>query len=447
MIIFRQSIPRRTFLRGVGGMVALPLLDAMIPALARAQEAKPPTRLGFVYVPNGQQMNHFTPTVEGTSFELPQILQPLAPYRDQLLVLSGLDSNQALGLADEAGGQHPRASASYLTGVHVVVRNIKTGLEEQRAGVSVDQVAARKLEKYTQLGSLELGIEPSELLCDGGCAYTNTICWRNATTPLPMINQPRAVFERLFGTADTTDPAAVMSRIKKRRSILDFVSADIARLYGDLGVNDRLRVNQYLDSIRDVERRIQMAEEQSDRELPEVRKPAGIPSTFTEHVKLMFDMQVLAYQTDITRIATLQMGHEMGNQAFPEIGIPDPHHPFTHHQGDPVKIAKALEIDKFLMRMFTYFLEKMRSTPDGDGSLLDHAMIVYGGGLGDGNLHISRDLPVLLIGGGSGQISGGRHIRYGETPLTNLHLTLLDKMEISLEKFGDSTGKLDLLSV
>ena len=443
MMIFKKAIPRRAFLRGFGATVALPFLDGMIPSFAKPMETPTsPTRLAFIYVPNGAIMESWTPTSEGAEFEFAPILEPLAPFRDQLLVLSGLDSNQGLGIEGETGGEHPRASAAYLTGVHTVQSSVRTEREEIRAGVSVDQVAARAMEKVTQLGSLELAIEPSGLVCDGGCAYTNTVCWRNATTPLPMENQPRAVFERLFGSSDSTDPAERQARMKRNRSILDFMSSETARLMGDLTASDRIQVNQYLDAVRDVERRIQLAETQSNQDLPTVERPVGIPPTFSEHIKLMFDLKVVAFQTDMTRVGTLQVGHEMSTQAYPEISINDPHHPFTHHQGDPAKIEKARQVNIFHMQMFQHFLERMRSTPDGEGSLLDHSMIVYGSGLGDGNLHIPKDLPILLAGGGSGKIKGGRHIRYKEVPLCNLFVSLLEKLDVHVEKFGDSNGKL-----
>jgi hypothetical protein len=449
MMIFRKAVPRRTFLRGMGTTLALPLLDAMVPAFATAADSARATRLGFVYVPNGAIMEDWTPAIAGADFRLSPILEPLSAFRDQLLVLTGLSSKEAESLPGQPGGEHPRASGAFMTGVHIVTRDITKPEVETRAGVSIDQIAARELRGQTQLASLELGIEPAEVTCEGGCAYLNTICWRDETTPLPMENQPRAVFERMFGPSDSTDPAAQRARIQRNRSVLDFVTREVGRLLGDLGAGDRLRVDQYLEAVRDVERRIQIAEKQTERQLPTFQRPAGIPSTFTEHVRLMFDLQVLAYQTELTRVSTLQLGHEMSNQPYPEIGIFDPHHPFTHHQGDPEKIEKARQVNIFHTKTFSYLLEKLRSTPDGDGSLLNHSMILYGSGLSDGNLHVPRNLPILLVGGGSGRLKGGRHIKYPgtDTPLTNLYLALLDKMGIAIEKFGDSNGRLELLSV
>ena len=445
MMIFKKTIPRRTFLRGVGTTLALPLLDGMIPAFASTPDTpKPATRMTFFYVPNGAIMDQWTPAAEGAAFELTPILEPLAAFRDHLLVLSGLDNNEAWGLPGiDVAGEHPRASAAFLTGVHVYSR-----AREPRAGISVDQVIAQQFAEQTQLASLELGIEPAEITCDGGCSYTNTICWRNDTTPLPMENQPRTVFERLFGASDTTNPAEQQARIRTNRSILDTATQEVARLLRDVGPSDRIKVNQYLEALRDVERRIQIAEEQSHRELPSLQRPAGVPPTFTEHIQLMIDLLTLAYQTDMTRVGTLQVGHEMSNQPYPDLGISDPYHPLTHHQGDPEKIAKALRVNIFHAELFAYLLEKLRSTPDGDGSLLDHSMLVYGSGLSDGNKHLPVDLPVLLVGGEAHRIRGNRHLRYPKgTPLMNLYLTLLDKLEIPLERFGDSNGKLDLLSV
>ncbi|MBI3894441.1 MAG: DUF1552 domain-containing protein [Acidobacteria bacterium] len=447
MMIFKKTLPRRTFLKGVGATLALPLLDGMIPAFASTPTgSKAATRLAFVYIPNGAIQDKWTPATVGAGFKMTPILEPLAAFQDQLLVLSGLSSVQAIGLAGESEGPHPRACVTYMTGVHAGTRNIRTGEAQVSAGISVDQVAAKELGKYTELGSLEIGIESIGIgACDGSCAYTDTICWRDATTPLPMQNQPRAIFERLFGPSDSTDPVERLARVRKNRSILDFVSEEARRLMMGLGSGDRLKVNQYLESVRDAERRIQKAEEQSSRELPTVQRPAGIPDKFTEHIKLMFDLMTLAFQTDLTRISSLQIGHEMSNATYPEIGITDPHHPFTHHQGDPYKIDKAIQVNILHTTMFAYFLEKMRSTQDGDGTLLDHSLIVYGGGLGDGNLHIPKNLPILLVGGGSGQVKGGRHIQYSkDTPLANLQLALLHKVGVQADRFGDSTGDLEL---
>jgi hypothetical protein len=348
----------------------------------------------------------------------------------------------------EIAGDHPRASAAYLTCVHPKM----TSGPDLRAGTSVDQIAAKELGKQTQLASLELGINSAEVLgsCESAysCAYYNTICWRTPTTPLPMENNPRAIFERLFGDSDSTNREERLARLQERRSVLDFVTHGVNRLMKDVGLSDRTKVSQYLDAVRDIEKRIQMAEEQSSREMPSLQRPAGIPETFTEHIKLMIDLQVLAYQSDLTRVGTLMVGHEMGTQSYPELGFADPYHPLTHHNGDPEKVAKVIRIDNYHTSMFAYFLDKLRSTADGDGSLLEHSLIVYGAGLSDGNVHAHNNLPALLVGGQAAQIKGGLHLRYAEgTPIANLFLSVLDKLGVAVENLGDSTGKLELLSV
>jgi hypothetical protein len=452
MMIFKKAIPRRTFLRGAGATLGLPLLDAMIPAMAAAvgdAAAKSPARLSFVYVPNGIIMNQWTPAVEGSSFELTPILKPLARFQDRLLVVSGLAQHNAEALDGEGSGDHSRASATYLTGVHPR----KTEGADIQAGVSVDQIVAKELGKHTQLASLELSlVEATEVVgaCDNGysCAYSNTLSWRSPTTPVPMENQPREVFERLFGDSNSTNPVERLTRLKEDSSILDWVSREAALFQAKLGPNDRAKVSEYLDAIRDIERRIQKAEEQNSRELPSLERPAGIPTTFEEHAKLMFDLQVLAYQSDMTRVITFMMGRESSTRIYREIGITDEHHPLSHHQGESDKVDKVIKIDTYHVKLFAYFLEKLRSTRDGDGSLLDNMIIVYGSGISDGNLHLHDNLPTLIAGGGSNRIKGGRHLRYpANTPMANLYLTLMDMMGLPMQQFGDSTGRLELLSV
>ena len=447
MIITKKKIPRRAFLRGAGAAVALPLLDSMIPALTASQRtaAAPVNRLGIVYVPNGVIMDRWTPAREGADFEITPILEGLSAFRDRMLVLSGLNHNEARQLPGEAAGDHPRACAAYLTGVHCK----QTAGVDTTAGVSFDQIAAKELGKQTQLSSLELGIESSEVvgacIAAYSCAYSNTFSWSTPTTPLPMENQPRAVFERLFGESDSTDSKERLARIQRNHSILDFVSQEVNRLLAGLGPSDRTKVNQYLDAIRDVERRIQMAEQQSSRQLPQLKRPGGIPETFTEHIKLMFDLQALAFQTDLTRVSSFMVGHEMSSQSYPEIGFADPYHAVTHHQGDPAKIGKCVKVNTFHIEMLAYFLNRLSSTPDGDGSLLDHSMILYGSPLSDGNLHLTKNLPVLIMGGGAGRLRSGRHVRYpADTPMTNLFLTLLEKLDVHAGKIGDSTEELPL---
>ena len=450
MIITRKALPRRAFLRGIGTTLALPLLDSMVPALAASPLAgtQSPTRLSFVYVPNGMIMDRWTPTTLGSNYDLPTILGPLSSFKDDMLVISGLAHNTGWALEGEGPGEHARASATFLTGVHPK----KTEGADLRAGTSIDQIVARDFRQHTQLASLEVALDSTDVVgtCDTGysCAYSNTLCWSSPTTPVPMENKPRAVFERLFGDSDSSDPAQLHARMQEEGSILDFVTRDVARLLMQLGRKDQAKLTEYLDSIRDIERRIQIAEGQLDRELPSLERPVGVPPTFTEHCKLMTDLQVLAFQTDMTRVMTFMMGREQNTRVYDELGIKDAYHPLTHHQSDPTKIAKVHKIDILHSQMFAYFLEKMRSTPDGDGSLLDHSMIVYGSSLSDGNFHLHYDLPILLAGGGSGQLKGGRHIRYPEdTPMTNLFLTLLDKLDIPLENLGDSNGRLDLLTI
>ena len=446
MLIFRKSIPRRSFLRGAGATIALPLLDAMFPALASVNnKVDAARRFSIVYAPNGRNMKHWTPVATGKSFALSQTLEPLAPYRDQMLVLSGLNNNIGAPLLGEGEtAPHERAGGVFLTGVHP--------LREGKTGVSIDQIIARELGKETQLASLELGLHSKDVLgnCEKGwsCAYMSTISWRTPTTPLPIEYRPRAVFERLFGGSSSTDKAARLARIKKEKSILDDITEEAAQMMREVGPEDRVRLTEYLDGMRDVERRIHMAEQQSSRELPSMERPSGIPHEFVDHLKLMFDLQVLAFQTDMTRMITFMMGPEQSNRTYREIGIPDVHHSLSHHQGDPEKLDKVARIDLYHTQLLTYYLEKLRSTPDVDGTLLDNMVIMYCSAISDGNEHALYDLPITLLGGGSGHLKGGRHIQYPkDTPISNLYLTVLDKMNVQVDKFGNSSGMLDLLTV
>ena len=449
MIITKKHLPRRTVLRGLGATLALPLLDAMVPALTATSRtaARGARRMAVVYTPNGMMMPNWSPKGEGHAFELSPILEPLAPFRDQLLVLSGLADQYGWPQGDEGAGDHARASATFLTGVHIR----KTEGADIRGGVSMDQIAARTLGAETQLGSLELALESVEFLgaCDAGysCAYANTIAWRSPTTPLPMVNDPGAVFERLFGVSDSTDRAARLALIEKQQSILDAVTDKVTGLRGALGPGDRAKLTEYLDAIRDAERRIQKAKEQSDRELPVVDRPSGIPRTFKEHARLMFDLLVLAFQTDMTRVSTFMLGREVSGRAYPEIGVPDSHHPASHHQNDPEKLAKLSKVNVFHMQQFAYFVDRLRAIPDGDGSLLDSSMLLYGCGISDSNVHMHDNLPIVLVGGAGGTIKGGRHIRYPkDTPVTNLFLSMLDRLGVPAESLGDSTGRVEHLS-
>jgi hypothetical protein len=416
----------------------------MFPAFASAAQtaSRTATRLSFLAVPNGIIMDKWTPTAVGGGYPITPVLEPLAGFKDRMVVLSGLANNEARKLEFEIAGDHPRACSAYLTATHPKM----TSGADIHCGVSVDQVAAGELGRRTRLPSLEIGLEmPMVGACESAysCVYYNTIAWKNPATPLPMENRPRAVFERLVG--DSTDPVERAARIKEDRSILDLVSQDLKRLMQSVGASDRLKLDQYSDAVRSVEQQIQVAEQQSPKELSNMEKPIGIPQQFSDYAKLMMDLQVLAFQGDMTRVGTFMVGHEMGGRAYPELGFGDQHHSLTHHQGDTAKIAKVLQINMFHMRLYGYFLERLRSVPDGDGSLLDHSLLVYGSPLSDGNMHLYKDLPVLLVGGDATGIRGGRHLAYPEnTPIANLYLTLLDKLGIHLESFGDSTGRLDL---
>jgi hypothetical protein len=442
MLIFKKAIPRRTMLRGLGATLALPLLDAMVPSLTALQRtaARPITRFGVMYVPNGMVMEQWTPVTEGAGFELTPTLAPLGPFRDDLLVLSNLACVPSPG---RPGGAHAKASTRFLTDISPPTS--ETWLD---AGISMDQIAAREIGASTQLASLELSVESGETAgaCDVGfaCAYTNTISWLGPATPLPTENNPRMVFERLFGDSGSTDPKARLARLRQDRSVLDSVREEVGQLQGTLGQGDRAKLIEYLDAIRDVERRIQRAEQQHGTALPVIDHPAGVPSTYDDHVKLMCDLQVLAYQADLTRVITFMLGREFSGVTYPQIDVPDAHHPITHHQQEAPKIAKVAKINHYHVTQFAYLLEKLRSTSDGDGTLLDHAVMMYGTGMGDCNAHDPRSIPIVLAGGRSAQLKGGRHIKYAkETPLANLHLTLLDKLGVHLDKMGDSTGRLD----
>jgi hypothetical protein len=447
MIITKKALARRTFLRGIGTTLALPLFDAMIPAMAATGAATPAVRLGFVYVPNGIIPKAWLPAQVGTGFEMPSIMKPLEAHREKIVVVSNLMQNGGRALSDGAG-DHARAGASWLTGVHPK----KTEGADIRAGISADQIAAQELGKKTQLGSLEIGLEEPNLAggCDSGysCAYTNTISWRTPITPNPMEVNPRAVFERLFGDGESNDPASRIKRMGQDRSILDFIRRDVERLESGLGSRDKSKLDEYLDGIRDIERRIQKAEQQSaTMKLPLMERPASIPEEFEDHAKLMSDLMVIAFQTDMTRVVSFMMAREGSNRSYRTIGISDGHHSVTHHQNDPEKIAKTSKINELHVRSFSYLLDRLDATPDGDGTLLDHSLILYGSSISDGNAHTHHDLPLVLAGGASCQIKGGRHIRYPEeTPMNNLLLTMLDKAGVPTESLGDATGKLKQLT-
>lgn len=453
-VLTGKRLDRRSLLKGVGAALALPMLDAMIPAGASAASTEAavsaaPLRMAFAYVPNGVTIADWTPTGTGTNFELPRILSSLEPFRNRVSVLTGLAHHNADPL-DDGAGDHARAGACFLTGVHPK----KTAGADIHSGISVDQVAAKTLGAQSRLPSLELGCEDSRTVgnCDSGysCAYTNSISWASPTTPLPPETNPRLAFERLFGTEDfSADPATRARRALLRRSILDVVNERTQQLMGGLGASDKRKMDEYLTGIREVERRIQMAESDHKSFTPSIEKPSGIPETYSEYVKLMIDLQVLAYQADVTRVSTLVLGREGSVRTYGEIGVADPHHPLSHHRNIPELMDKISKINTFHVSLFAYFLDRLQNTKDSDGSpLLDHTMIVYGSAICDGNSHTHKDLPVLLAGGGNGQLTGGRHITYETgTPMTNLYLSLLDRAGVKVDQLGDSTGRLPYLSV
>lgn len=435
-MITRKAISRRIMLRGLGSAVALPLLDSMVPALCGA--AKPFNRFGVVYVPNGMIMQNYLPSKDGTDYEMTPTLSALEPLREHFQILSGLNCIPTPG---RPGGAHAKASTRFLTDISPPTS--ETWLD---AGISVDQILAQQIGKNTQLASLELAIESGETAgsCDTGyaCPYTNTLSWTGPSTPLPTQNNPRLVFERLFGDSRSTDPKERRERMRQQKSILDSVTQEVSRFKGALPQSDQTKLTEYLDSVRGVERRIQNAET-DNRQLPLVDRPDGIPANWEDHIKLMFDLMVLAYQSDLTRVITLMVGHEQSGMTYPQIGVPDAHHPISHHQREPEKVAKTAKINAYHVKMFTYLLERLRDTPDGDGALLDHMTMIYGAGIADSNSHAPVNIPFLLAGGGAGNLKGGRHTNLKGVPLANLHLTLMDQFGVSWDRIGDSTGRLD----
>jgi hypothetical protein len=444
MIITRKALPRRTFLRGMGATVALPLLDAMVPSMTALAKtaADPVRRLGFVYMPMGCDLPRWTPAGEGTLAELSPTLQSLRPVADQLTVITNLELKNAYP------GTHATSNAAFLS----AAKAKWTESADYYLGTTVDQIAAKEIGGQTLLPSLELSMDLLQTVgqCDNGyaCVYQNNLSWSSPTTPLPAEAHPRIVFERLFGEGGSEADRRAARR--KRASLLDWVRDDITRLQNTLGPEDRTRVGQYLETVREVERRIQKAEASTrDAPLPDLDRPVGVPAAYADHARLMFDLQVLALQGDVTRVITFQLARETSNRTYTEIGVPDPHHPLTHHGNDPDKIARMAKINAFHVSLFAYFLEKLQATPDGDGSLLDHSLYLYGSGMGNPNVHDHVNLPVLVAGGAAGRVKGGRHIRYAEpTPLANLHLTLLERVGVRLNAFADSKGKVDeLLSI
>ena len=434
MTLGTQPLPRRTFIRGMGATLALPLLDAMVP---RLRAATPVTRLGFVYIPMGAHLPMWKPTVEGRLDTLPPSLSPLAPFLDQVTVLSNLELKNAY-----SQGNHATANCTFLSGV----RAKPTDGPDYELGTTVDQIAAARIGRGTPLPSLELATDFNNLVgnCDNGfaCVYMNTLAWSSPTTPLPTEANPRVVFERMFGEGGTA--AERRAELQRNASILDWVLDDVRRLQLKLGAGDRLRVSQYLDSVREIERRIQQAEQQDASGLPEsLERPVGVPTAWEDHVKLLFDLQALALQAEITRVITYQLAREVSTRSYPQIGVPDAHHPLSHHGNDPEKLAKLAKINAYHVSLFAYFLERLKATPDGDATLLDNSLYLVGSGLGNSDRHDHTDLPVVLAGGGAGTITGGRHINYREpTPLANLLLTMLHRAGVDVERFADSTGRI-----
>jgi hypothetical protein len=446
MIVTGRHLPRRTFLKGLGAAVSLPMLDAMTPAFAAPAASGSPTRLAFVYVPNGVTLDQWTPAGVGRSFEFTRILKPLEPFRDRTMVLTGLAQQNANQLGD-GPGDHARAAACYLTGVHPK----KTAGADIQAGISVDQIAAASIGTETRFPSIELGCDDSRTVgnCDSGysCAYTNSVSWRSPSSPMPPETNPRLAFERLFGGLDAgLDAETRARRRRQRRSILDLVADRTTSLVSTLGPSDRRKIDEYLTSVREIERRIQVAEQDAREVTPDFEMPSGVPVAFAEYASLMYDIQAVAFQADLTRVATLMIGREGSLRTYPEIGVPDPHHPLTHHRNNPEWIEKITKVNTFHMELFAKFVGKLRAMPDGDGTVLDHSILVYGSGISDGDKHTHEDLPVLLVGGGGG-IQGDRHVVYEpDTPMTNLYLTLLDRIGVRQESIGDSTGQIAHLS-
>ena len=442
MIVTKKALPRRTFLRGAGAALALPLLDAMIPSLtAEAETPANPTRLrrlGFVYMPMGCDVTRWTPPGDRLD-ELSPTLSPLEPVKQHVAAISNMELKNAYP------GTHATSNSSFLS----AAKARYTESTDYYLGTTVDQIAARQIGQETPLPSLELSMDLLATVgqCDNGyaCVYQNNLSWSSPTTPLPAEAHPRIVFQRLFGAGGSA--AQRRAALKKRASLLDSISEEISRLQSSLGPADQAKVGQYLDSVREVERRIQRAEASTEENpLPDLDRPVGVPAAYADHARLMFDLQVLAMQGDVTRVITFQLARETSNRTYPEIGVPDAHHPLTHHGGDVEKIAKVAKINRFHVSLFAEFLQKLAATREGDGSLLDHVLYLYGSGMGNPNVHDHTNLPILVAGGAAGKMRGGRHIRYEKaTPLANLHLTLLDKVGVRLESFADSQGKVEEL--
>ena len=443
-MLTRKALPRRTILRGIGAAIGLPVLDAMAPAFASALPGKAPVRLAFVYVPNGILMSGWEPDYEGQLRELPRTLKPLAPFKDDILLLGNLTNNPGRRLI-EGGGDHGRCCGSYLTAVPA-----HKSLTDIRASISCDQVIANAIGSKTRFPSLQVGLDDARQAgeCDTGysCAYTNNLSWKTARQPLPPTLNPRALFERLFGTGAELTPAERARQSRYRRSLLDFVTADTKRIESDLGPTDRRKLDEYLSSIREIERQLERAEKDNAQIHPGMEKPYGVPADFAEHFKLMTDMITIAFQADLTRVLTFLVTAEGTNRPYREIDVPDGHHPLTHHQNKPDLMEKVAKINHYQMVQFAAWMEKLKSIREGNSTLLDNSMIVYGAGLGDGNLHTHENLPTMVIGRGGNTLRPGRRVVYQrETPMSNLFVALMDRMDVHLEAFGDSTERLPWL--
>jgi uncharacterized protein DUF1552 len=444
MVITRIALPRRTFLRSVGATLALPLLDAMVPAMsAQSKTAKGAPRFAAIYCGNGANMNDWTPATEGAGFAFSPILKPLEAFRDRTLVFSGLDNFPATDQGD-SGGQHPRAAPAFMSGVHPK----QTEGADVQAGTTVDQLIAQQICRDAKLTSLEVAVDRNDVVgaCDHGyaCAYMNSMSWKSATMPLPSETNPRFVFERLFGSGDSAEARAARSR--EDRSILDGLAEEIAGLRRKLGRRDGVKLGEYLDAVRDVEQRIARSES-SNRHVEIPERPAGVPDTFREYAELMFDLQALAFQADITRVSSFLMARENVDRSYGEIGLPEAHHAMSHHGNNPEKMAAYSKLNTYHVETLAYFVKKLQATADGDGTLLDHTVVLYGSGMSDGNTHNNYNVPVIVVGGRDQQLKGDRHLKYPKgTPLANLSMSLMDKFGVNVEKFGDSTGRLDLLS-
>jgi hypothetical protein len=441
MFVKKLSLDRRTFLRAAGATFALPMLDAMNPAFAATTRAVP--RIGFLYIPNGVNPNTWTPTGSGKQFTFSPVLSPLEPFKDKVTVLTNM-AHHCADRQNDGAGDHSRATGAFLSGCHAK----RTQGDDLHLGVTADQIAARSLGKDSLLPSLELSLEDRNIapLCDEGytCAYSNTLSWSSATTPLPTENDPRLVFERLFGEEGNPKERAI--RLQEDRSILDSVTGSITQLKARLGAGDRRKMDQYFGSIREVEQRLQRIEAknaQSPTGATAMGRPLGVPEKFEDHIRLMFDLQVLAFQGDITRVSTLMFAREMAVRSYPQIGVPDSHHSVSHHDNNPAKLAKLKKIDTYHVEQVAYFLGKLRDTKDGENSLLENSMILYGGALASGNLHNHTNLPLFVAGGGAGQLEGGRHIVFrNDMPMSNLLRGVLYKAGVETETLGDSTGML-----